>query len=144
MRKTSKFRTLDTNKSVSNNIRPKKRCLSILKEALNNSAENPNNIVFPEEPATQARVDEDDDVAGFSESGRDSFRAAEGNFSSKPEWNNLSECAKKGMHVKPKMGDALLFWSMRPDATFDPSGCRVIKGNKWSSTKWMHVEEYKI
>lgn len=23
-------------------------------------------------------------------------------------------------------------------------GCAVIKGNKWSSTKWMRVHEYKI
>jgi hypothetical protein len=22
-------------------------------------------------------------------------------------------------------------------------GCPVIKGNKWSSTKWMHIHEYK-
>ncbi|BAF10504.1 Os02g0827100, partial [Oryza sativa Japonica Group] len=39
------------------------------------------------------------------------------------------------------------FWSMKPDATLDPlslhGGCPVIKGNKWSSTKWMHVREYK-
>ncbi|PQQ13471.1 putative prolyl 4-hydroxylase 10 [Prunus yedoensis var. nudiflora] len=42
-------------------------------------------------------------------------------------------------------GDALLFWSMRPDASLDPSslhgGCPVIKGNKWSSTKWVRVNE---
>lgn len=38
-----------------------------------------------------------------------------------PWWNELSECGKKGLAVKPKMGDALLFWSMRPDATLDPS-----------------------
>lgn len=50
----------------------------ILKEALlqqkeiqeETDAENPNNIVFPEEPATQTQVDDDDDVdnfAGFSD-----------------------------------------------------------------------------
>lgn len=32
-----------------------------------------------------------------------------------------SECAKEGISVKPKMGDALLFWSMHPDTTIDPS-----------------------
>lgn len=49
------------------------------------------------------------------------FPAARANFSSVPRWNELSECGKKGLSVKPKMGDALLFWSMRPDATLDPS-----------------------
>ena len=28
--------------------------------------------------------------------------------------------AKRGVSVKPKMGDALLFWSMRPDGSRDP------------------------
>ncbi|RVX16727.1 putative prolyl 4-hydroxylase 10 [Vitis vinifera] len=76
------------------------------------------------------------------------FPAAKGNFSSVPWWNELSECGKEGLSVKPKMGDALLFWSMKPDASLDPSslhgGCPVIKGNKWSSTKWIRVNEYKI
>lgn len=49
------------------------------------------------------------------------FPAAKGNFSSVPWWNELSDCAKKGLSIKPKMGDALLFWSMKPDATLDPS-----------------------
>ncbi|KAF8406657.1 hypothetical protein HHK36_008747 [Tetracentron sinense] len=82
------------------------------------------------------------------EGGETVFPAAKANFSSVPWWNELSECAKKGISVKPKMGDALLFWSMRPDASLDPSslhgGCPVIKGNKWSSTKWMRVNEYKV
>nr|XP_043633900.1 probable prolyl 4-hydroxylase 3 [Erigeron canadensis] len=87
-------------------------------------------------------------LSDVEEGGETVFPAAQGNYSSEPGWDNLSECAKRGIHVKPKMGDALLFWSMRPDATLDPSslhgGCPVIKGNKWSATKWMHVEEYKI
>lgn len=28
--------------------------------------------------------------------------------------------AKSGISVKPKMGDALLFWSMKPDGSLDP------------------------
>ncbi|KAM3238866.1 putative prolyl 4-hydroxylase 10 [Capsicum annuum] len=87
-------------------------------------------------------------LSDVEEGGETVFPAAKGNFSEVPWWNELSECGKGGLSVKPKMGDALLFWSMRPDATLDPSslhgGCPVIKGNKWSSTKWMRVHEYNI
>lgn len=55
------------------------------------------------------------------EGGETVFPAAKGNFSSSPGWNELSACAKRGLSVKPKMGNALLFWSMRPDASLDPS-----------------------
>ncbi|XP_014502471.1 probable prolyl 4-hydroxylase 3 [Vigna radiata var. radiata] len=87
-------------------------------------------------------------LSDVEEGGETVFPAATANFSSVPWWNDLSQCARKGLSVKPKRGDALLFWSMRPDASLDPSslhgGCPVIKGNKWSSTKWMHLHEYKV
>ncbi|KAG2696551.1 hypothetical protein I3843_07G061800 [Carya illinoinensis] len=87
-------------------------------------------------------------LSDVEEGGETVFPAAMGNFSSVPWWNELSDCGKEGLSVKPKMGDALLFWSMKPDATLDPSslhgGCPVIKGNKWSATKWLHINEYKI
>ncbi|KAL9249822.1 putative prolyl 4-hydroxylase 10 [Drosera capensis] len=87
-------------------------------------------------------------LSDVEEGGETVFPAAKGNFSAVPYWNELSECAKGGLSVKPKMGDALLFWSMNPDASLDPSslhgGCSVIRGNKWSSTKWMRVSEYKV
>ncbi|CAH9118127.1 unnamed protein product [Cuscuta europaea] len=87
-------------------------------------------------------------LSDVEEGGETVFPSAKGNFSSVPGWNEMSECAKRGLSVKPKMGDALLFWSMRPDGTLDPSslhgGCPVIGGNKWSSTKWMHVGEYHV
>ncbi|KAF3678576.1 Prolyl 4-hydroxylase 5 [Capsicum annuum] len=86
-------------------------------------------------------------LSDVEEGGETVFPAAKGNYSAVPWWNELSECGKGGLSVKPKMGDALLFWSMKPDASLDPSslhgGCPVIKGNKWSSTKWMRVHEYK-
>ncbi|KAK9713062.1 hypothetical protein RND81_06G000600 [Saponaria officinalis] len=75
------------------------------------------------------------------------FPNVKGNKSAVPYWNELSECGKEGLSVKPKMGDALLFWSMKPDASLDPSslhgGCPVIKGDKWSATKWIRVDEYQ-
>ncbi|OMO83434.1 Oxoglutarate/iron-dependent dioxygenase [Corchorus olitorius] len=87
-------------------------------------------------------------LSDVEEGGETVFPAAKGNISAVPWWNELSECGKGGLSVKPKMGDALLFWSMKPDAALDPSslhgGCPVIKGNKWSSTKWMRVNEYKV
>ncbi|XP_077246717.1 2-oxoglutarate (2OG) and Fe(II)-dependent oxygenase superfamily protein [Tasmannia lanceolata] len=86
-------------------------------------------------------------LSDVEEGGETVFPSAKVNSSSVPGWNELSECAKKGISVKPRMGDALLFWSMRPDASLDPmslhGGCPVIRGNKWSSTKWLHVNEYK-
>ncbi|KAG6767101.1 hypothetical protein POTOM_028280 [Populus tomentosa] len=87
-------------------------------------------------------------LSDVEEGGETVFPSAKGNISSVPWWNELSECGKGGLSVKPKMGDALLFWSMKPDASLDPSslhgGCPVIRGNKWSSTKWMRVNEYKV
>ncbi|XP_019177432.1 PREDICTED: probable prolyl 4-hydroxylase 10 [Ipomoea nil] len=86
-------------------------------------------------------------LSDVEEGGETVFPSAKGNISAVPWWNELSECGKGGLSVKPKMGDALLFWSMKPDGSLDPSslhgGCPVIKGNKWSSTKWMRVREYK-
>eukprot|EP00897_Mesotaenium_endlicherianum_P002920 jgi/Mesen1/2656/ME000167S01803 len=63
----------------------------------------------------------------------------------------LSEIQKGGETVfpnaAPKKGDALLFWSLKPDATADffslHSGCPVIEGEKWSATKWIHVNSFE-
>ncbi|XP_049932177.1 probable prolyl 4-hydroxylase 3 [Nymphaea colorata] len=86
-------------------------------------------------------------LSDVEEGGETVFPSVKVNESSVPYWNELSECGKTGLAVRPKMGDALLFWSMRPDATLDPmslhAGCPVIKGSKWSSTKWIHVNEFK-
>lgn len=54
------------------------------------------------------------------EGGETVFPHAKANFSSVPWWNELSNCGKSGLSIKPKMGNALLFWSMKPDTTLDP------------------------
>lgn len=58
--------------------------------------------------------------------------------------DDFSECAKKGVAVKARKGDALLFFSLHPNAIPDPmslhGGCPVIEGEKWSATKWIHVD----
>lgn len=86
-------------------------------------------------------------LSDVEEGGETVFPSAKGNFSAVSYWNELSECGKEGLSVKPKRGDALLFWSMKPDASLDPSslhgGCPVIRGDKWSATKWIRVNEYQ-
>lgn len=64
------------------------------------------------------------------------------------EGYEMSQCGRTGLAVRPVKGDALLFWSMTPEAKLDSTslhgGCPVIRGNKWSATKWMHVHEYSM
>ncbi|KMZ60679.1 hypothetical protein ZOSMA_57G00140 [Zostera marina] len=54
----------------------------------------------------------------------------------------------KGMSVKPKQGDAVLFWNMGFNGTVDPKslhkGCKVVDGVKWSATKWMRERNFPI
>lgn len=46
-----------------------------------------------------------------------------------------------GFKYKPRMGDALMFFSMHPNGTFDKhalhGGCAVTAGEKWVATKWI-------
>ncbi|KAK3145765.1 hypothetical protein QOZ80_3BG0257130 [Eleusine coracana subsp. coracana] len=57
-----------------------------------------------------------------------------------------SDCSKAGLAVKPKKGDAVLFFSLHLNATTDPSSlhgsCPVIEGEKWSATEWIHVRSF--
>ncbi|KAK8507179.1 hypothetical protein V6N13_069972 [Hibiscus sabdariffa] len=73
-------------------------------------------------------------------------QAEESPLHTTPANDDLSDCAKKGIAVKPKRGDALLFYSLYPNAIPDPSslhaGCPVIEGEKWSATKWIHVDSF--
>lgn len=59
---------------------------------------------------------------------------------------SFSMCGQQGVAVKPHVGDALLFWNQTPNGTLDTfslhSGCPVIRGNKWSATKWMRVNKF--
>ncbi|KAG9159886.1 hypothetical protein Leryth_005649 [Lithospermum erythrorhizon] len=59
-----------------------------------------------------------------------------------------SDCARKGYAVKPMKGDALLFFSLHPNATTDSlslhGSCPVIEGEKWSATKWIHVRSFDL
>lgn len=59
-----------------------------------------------------------------------------------------SECAQGHVAAKPKKGDALLFYSMKPDGkTTDPlamhTGCPLLKGIKWTATIWMHPTPFR-
>lgn len=66
---------------------------------------------------------------------------------SQPKDDTWSDCARKGYSVKPRKGDALLFFSLHPDASTDPrslhGSCPVIEGEKWSATKWIHVRNFE-
>jgi prolyl 4-hydroxylase len=57
-----------------------------------------------------------------------------------------SDCAKKGHAVKATRGDAVFFWALKPDGGKDRSSlhgsCPTLKGEKWSATKWIHVQPY--
>ncbi|XP_044506975.1 probable prolyl 4-hydroxylase 7 [Mangifera indica] len=84
-------------------------------------------------------------LSSVQKGGETVFPDAEGK-SSQPKDDSWSDCAKQGYAVKPRKGDALLFFSLHPDATTDPSSlhgsCPVIKGEKWSATKWIHVRSF--
>jgi len=52
----------------------------------------------------------------------------------------------RGMSVKPQVGRAVIFWSQDPTGKEDPKslhgGCEVIKGVKWSATKWIRSGKF--
>lgn len=74
------------------------------------------------------------------EGGETVFPDAKGNFSSVPGWNEMSECAKRGLSIKPKMGNALLFWSLHPDATLDPSSLHGEFRFSFSAHNFHHID----
>uniref|UniRef100_A0A061S0K5 procollagen-proline 4-dioxygenase n=1 Tax=Tetraselmis sp. GSL018 TaxID=582737 RepID=A0A061S0K5_9CHLO len=54
-----------------------------------------------------------------------------------------SECALRGLSVKATKGDAVLFYSIKPDGSLDPrslhGSCPTFRGEKWSATKWLRA-----
>ncbi|CAD7699943.1 unnamed protein product [Ostreobium quekettii] len=58
-----------------------------------------------------------------------------------------SPCSQGHVAVKPKKRDALLFFSVKPDATVDAAsmhtGCPVVTGVKWTATKWIHTKPFR-
>ncbi|KAL5722470.1 procollagen-proline 4-dioxygenase [Ranunculus cassubicifolius] len=85
-------------------------------------------------------------LSDIAKGGETVFPNSEGK-DAQPKDDTWSECAQKGYAVKPRKGDALLFFSLHPDANTDPSSlhgsCPVIEGEKWSATKWIHVRSFE-
>ncbi|CAL0311571.1 unnamed protein product [Lupinus luteus] len=56
---------------------------------------------------------------------------------------NFEDCI--GLRVRPRKGDGILFYSLFPNGTIDPTSlhgsCPVIKGTKWVATKWIRNED---
>lgn len=52
----------------------------------------------------------------------------------------------KGLCVRPRKGDAVLFWSSTLTGEVDQDSmhesCPVLKGEKWSCTKWIRQREF--
>ncbi|XP_042397878.1 probable prolyl 4-hydroxylase 6 [Zingiber officinale] len=84
-------------------------------------------------------------LSDVEKGGETVFPIAEG-ASSQFKDDSWSDCAKNGLAVKPKKGDAVLFFSLHINGTTDPASlhgsCPVIEGEKWSAPKWIHVRSY--
>ncbi|XP_042468473.1 probable prolyl 4-hydroxylase 7 [Zingiber officinale] len=85
-------------------------------------------------------------LSNVQKGGETIFPSAKGKLSQLKD-DTWSDCAKNGYAVKPSKGDALLFFSLHPDATTDSESlhgsCPVIEGEKWSATKWIHVRSFE-
>jgi len=60
-----------------------------------------------------------------------------------PTQGNFSECAKGHVAFKPKQGDALMLYDLKPDYKMADgfsthTGCPVVTGVKWNAVKWIH------
>ncbi|MBA0587063.1 hypothetical protein Gorai_000199, partial [Gossypium raimondii] len=110
-------------------------------------------------------------LSDVESSGKTVFPNSEGKLT-QPKDDSWSDCAKTGyasimiscarnptlkpsvsnstvsvvLAVKPRKADTLLFFNLHPDTTTDPKSlhgsCPVIKSEKWSATKWIHVQSF--
>lgn len=57
-----------------------------------------------------------------------------------------SACARRGLAVKAVKGDAVIFYSIKPDGVLDKrslhGSCPTFAGEKWSATKWIRADTY--
>jgi len=65
-----------------------------------------------------------------------------------PAQGTFSACAKGHVAYKPKSGDALLFYDLKPSyKEMDPmsthTGCPVVEGVKWNAVKWIHGKPFR-
>eukprot|EP01025_Chloroclados_australasicus_P011084 TRINITY_DN14802_c0_g1_i4.p1 TRINITY_DN14802_c0_g1~~TRINITY_DN14802_c0_g1_i4.p1 ORF type:complete len:286 (+),score=22.14 TRINITY_DN14802_c0_g1_i4:258-1115(+) len=63
--------------------------------------------------------------------------------------SSFSSCAAGHVAVKPKKGDALLFYSLKPDGQSQDvasmhTGCPIIQGIKYTATIWIHPEDFRL
>ena len=62
-----------------------------------------------------------------------------------------SECGRKGVAVKPLQGSAVMFENLSDPNQPTPmanilanhAGCPVLAGEKWTATKWFHIDPYR-
>lgn len=89
-------------------------------------------------------------LADVDEGGETVFPKAKANGKKalRGESDALSACARRGVAVRAKKGDAILFFDMNllgdvENASLHAS-CPVIAGVKWTATKWMHVKPFAV
>ena len=61
-------------------------------------------------------------------------------------WDNVSGCTKGNLAVRAQKGDAVCFWSLKPDGSEDPGSthgsCDVTQGVKYSAPVWMRQRAF--
>ena len=71
----------------------------------------------------------------------------DGNWIGAPPNVTFSKCASYGPSVKPRKGNALIFYSIdhfgEGDMSSTHAGCPVIKGTKWTATRWLHQGSWR-
>ena len=96
-------------------------------------------------PHPNARWSETADRTGGGGVGRRTNRTRDDDGKTKPT-SGWSACASRGPAVRPAKGDALLFYDLNLKGELDDAalhaGCPVLRGTKWTATKWIHEQPY--